>query len=120
MKQRLLIAFIFFGSLYISYSIGHELGFRKSHTANIEAATKVCSLTIAYAAALSLKVEMGNHTLIRSGNTVVAEQLALESIDITINQIEGIDYRGTPFEAEIKQNLLEAKEYVKNVRNPSE
>jgi hypothetical protein len=119
MKQRLLLAFIFLGSLYISYSIGHELGFSKSHAATMDAATKVCSLTIAYAAAQSLEAEMGNHTFIKSGNTDVAKQFALKRIDITINQVEGIDYRGTPFEAEINQNLLKAKEYVKNARNPA-
>lgn len=117
MKQRLLLAFIFLGSVYISYTVGHALGLRQSNDAAINGANKVYSLTIAYSAALSLKVEMDNHAFIKSGNTSVAEQFSLDRIDIIINQIEAIDYNDSPFEAAINQNLAEAKEYVKKARN---
>lgn len=117
MKQRLLLVFIFLGFIYISYTVGHALGLRQSNDAAIKGANKVYSLTIAYSAALSLKAEMDNHTFIRSGNTFVAEQFSLDRIDIIINQIEAIDYKGSPFEAGINQNLTEAKEYVKNARS---
>ena len=117
MKQRLLLVFIFLGSIYISYTLGHEIGLRKSNDAALVGASKVYLLTIAYSASLSLKAEMGNHTFITSGHQLVAEQFSLDRIDIVINQIEGIDYKNSPFEAEIDRNLNEAKEYVKNARS---
>lgn len=59
MKQRLLLVFIFLGSVYISFIVGHEFGLQESQDATLEGAAKVYSLTIAYSAALSLKSEMG-------------------------------------------------------------
>lgn len=117
MKKRLLLVFIFLGFIYISYTVGHTLGSRQSNDVAIKGANKVHSLAIAYSAALSLKAEMDNHTFIKSGNKLVAEQFSLDRIDIVINQIEAIDYKGSPFEAGINQNLSAAKEYVKNARH---
>lgn len=117
MKQRVLLVFIFLGGLYISFSIGHRLG--KQHASEFvsNSSANAFFLTTAYAAALSLKTEMDNHTFIKSGNQFVAEQFALDRIDITIKQIEGIDYKNSAFETEINQRLAEAKEYVKAARN---
>lgn len=117
MKRQILLAFIFLGSVYISYTIGHELGLQESNDAALDGASKVYSLTIAYSAALSLKSEMGNHTFIKSGNQWVAEQFSLDRINIIIKQIESIDYKNSPFETEINQKLVEAKEYVKHARS---
>lgn len=116
MKKQLLIGFIFLGSLYISYTLGYEIGWRKSHEVTLQNATRVMLLSTAYEAALSLQGATGNHQFIKSGNTFVAENFALDHIDILIKQIEGIDYANTPFAAEINQRLGIAKEYVKNAR----
>lgn len=47
----------------------------------------------------------------------VAEQFSLDRIETIIKQIEGIDYKNSPFEAEINQKLIEAKDYVKKARS---
>ena len=49
----------------------------------------------------------------------VAEQFSLDRIEITIKQIEGIDYKNSMFEAEINQRVAEAKTYVRSARKPN-
>ena len=120
MKQYFLLAFIFLGSIYISYTVGHESGLRQSHDATIDGASKVYMLTIAYSAALSLNAEMGNHAFIQSGNRAIAEEYSLKRIEIVIDQIEAIDYKNSPFETEINQKLVAAKEYVRNAHSKAD
>lgn len=119
MKQRVLLVIIFLGSLYICFAIGHALGKRQSGEATSKDLAKPFFLATAYSASLSLKTEIDNHTFIKSGNMFVAEQFSLDRIEITIKQIEGIDYKNSMFEAEINQRVAEAKTYVRSARKPN-
>lgn len=115
MKRNLLLVFICLGSLYISFKVGYEVGIQQSTDEASKRLMRAFLLTTAYGASLSLKSEMGNHQFLDGGHYTIAEQFSVDRINILINQIEGIDYSDTPFEAEIETNLTNAKIYLKNV-----
>lgn len=115
MKRNLLIIFICLGSLYISFKIGYEFGIQQSTDEASQGLMRGFLLTTAYGAAISLKTEIGNHQFLDGGHYATAEQFSVDRINILIDQIEGIDYRDTPFEAEINTHLINAKIYLKNI-----
>lgn len=115
MKRTVLIIFICFGSLYISFKVGYEFGIQQSPDETSEGLMRGFLLTTAYGASLSLKSELGNHQFLDRGHYAIAEQFSVDRINILIDQIEGIDYRDTPFEGEINTNLSAAKNYLKNL-----
>lgn len=115
MKRNVLIIFICLGSLYISFQVGYEFGIQQSTDEASERLMRGFLLTTAYGASISLKSEMGNHQFLDGGHYATAEQFSVDRINILIDQIEGIDYRHTPFEAEINTNLTNAKIYLKNI-----
>jgi hypothetical protein len=115
MKRNLLISFICLGSLYISFKVGYEYGIRQSTDEASKRLMRGFLLTTAYGASLSLTTEMGNHQFLEDGHYAVATQFSVDRMNILIDQIEGIDYSDTPFEAEINTNLSAAKTYLENL-----
>ncbi len=115
MKRNLLIIFICLGSLYISFKVGYEIGAQQPTDEASERLMRGFLLTTAYGASISLKTEIGNHQFLDGGHYTAAELFSVDRINILIDQIEGIDYSNTPFEAEIDTNLTDAKTYLKNI-----